>query len=147
MSTTADPTSTEPNPAERAGGSGPVAALGVRAKAASRVLALASTETKDAALRAGADALVAATDEILTANAEDVARAQSEGVSPTVIDRLRLDAGRVAGMAAGLRQVAALADPVGEVLDGWMRPNGWRISRVRVPLGAGDIVNVPRRVF
>ncbi len=115
-------------------------ALGARAKAASRVLAVASTADKDAALHAAADALVAATDTILAANAEDVARAGSEGVSATVIDRLRLDAGRIEAMADGLRDVAALADPVGEVLDGWVRPNGLRIERVRVPLGVVAII-------
>ena len=114
--------------------------LGRRAKAASRVLAVASTTTKNAALLAAADALVAQTAAILEANAEDVARAEAQGVSATVIDRLRLDAERVASMAAGLRDVAALADPVGEVLDGWVRPNGLRIERVRVPLGVVAII-------
>jgi glutamate-5-semialdehyde dehydrogenase len=139
VSAIVEPT-TKPSSDGSAGGAGPVADLGVRAKAAGRRLALASTEIKDAALLAAADDLVSATDEILAANAEDVARAESEGVSTTVIDRLRLDAGRVASMAAGLRQVAALPDPVGEVLDGWVRPNGLRISRVRVPLGVVAII-------
>ncbi|HET8929886.1 MAG TPA: glutamate-5-semialdehyde dehydrogenase [Acidimicrobiales bacterium] len=119
---------------------GALEALGVRAKAASRTLAIASTAAKDAALLAAADALVASTDAILDANAADVARAESEGVSATVIDRLRLDAGRVASMADGLRDVAALADPVGEVVDGWVRPNGLRIERIRVPLGVVAII-------
>ena len=117
-----------------------IAELGRRAKAASRVLATASTEQKDAALRVGADLLVDRTDELLAANATDVARAEAGGVGATVIDRLRLDEGRVASMAAGLRQVAGLADPVGEVLDGWVRPNGLRIQRVRVPLGVVAII-------
>ena len=117
-----------------------IAELGRRAKAASRVLATASTAVKDAALRAAADALVEATTPILEANAADVARAQADGVSPTVVDRLRLDEKRVASMASGLRQVASLADPVGEVLDGWVRPNGLRVSRVRVPLGVVAII-------
>jgi glutamate-5-semialdehyde dehydrogenase len=117
-----------------------IADLGVRAKAASRVLATTSTAQKDRALLAAADGLVAATDPILEANAVDVARAEAEGVSPTVVDRLRLTADRVASMAGGLRQVAALPDPVGEVLDGWVRPNGLRISRVRVPLGVVAII-------
>lgn len=117
-----------------------MAALGHRAKAASRVLAGASSDAKDHALRTAADALVARTEEILAANAEDVATAERDGVSPTVIDRLRLTASRVESMAAGLRQVAGLADPVGEVLDGWMRPNGLRITRVRVPLGVVAII-------
>ena len=114
--------------------------LGQRAKAASRPLANASTAQKDAALHAAADALVAATDAILVANEADVAAAQDRGVSATVVDRLRLDASRVVAMAAGLRKVAALPDPVGEVLDGWVRPNGLRISRVRVPLGVVAII-------
>lgn len=117
-----------------------LADLGRRAKAASRVLATASTAQKDDALAAAADLLVARTDEVLVANAADVARAEGEGVSATVVDRLRLDAGRVAAMAGGLRQVAGLSDPVGEVLDGWVRPNGLRITRVRVPLGVVAII-------
>jgi glutamate-5-semialdehyde dehydrogenase len=114
--------------------------LGQRAKAASRPLANASTAQKDAALNAAADALVAATEAILAANEADVIAAQDRGVSATVVDRLRLDSSRVAAMAGGLRQVAALPDPVGEVLDGWVRPNGLRISRVRVPLGVVAII-------
>lgn len=104
------------------------------------MLASASTADKDAALQACAAALVEATDAILAANAIDVESAQERGMSATVIDRLRLDAGRVESMAGGLRQVAGLADPVGEVLDGWVRPNGLRISRVRVPLGVVAII-------
>ena len=117
-----------------------VAELGLRAKAASRELARASSADKDAALLAAADLLVARTEEVLTANAVDVARAEADGVSTTVIDRLRLSADRIEAMAAGLRQVAGLADPVGEVLDGWVRPNGLRIQRVRVPLGVVAII-------
>ena len=114
--------------------------LGRRAKAASRVLAAASTAQKDAALLAAADLLVDRTADIVAANDTDVARAESEGVTRTVVDRLRLTPDRVAAMAGGLRQVAALTDPVGEVLDGWVRPNGLRISRVRVPLGVVAII-------
>jgi glutamate-5-semialdehyde dehydrogenase len=117
-----------------------IAELGVRAKAASRQLATTSTATKDAGLLAAADLLVARTAELLDANATDVERATADGVSPTVIDRLRLNEARVAAMAGGLRQVASLADPVGEVLDGWVRPNGLAISRVRVPLGVVAII-------
>jgi glutamate-5-semialdehyde dehydrogenase len=104
------------------------------------VLAQLPTSVKDAALLAAADQLVDRTDDILSANAEDVERATSGGVSATVIDRLRLDARRVEAMAGGLRQVASLADPVGELLDGWVRPNGLRISQVRVPLGVVAII-------
>lgn len=103
-------------------------------------MARATTIQKDSALLGAADLLVDRTDELLLANAADVARAEQAGVAATVVDRLRLDAGRVAAMAGGLRQVAGLADPVGEVVDGWVRPNGLRISRVRVPLGVVAII-------
>ena len=77
---------------------------------------------------------------MLAANALDVAAAEAAGTAPGLVDRLRLDRSRIAGMAGGLRQVATLPDPVGEVLDGWVRPNGLRISRVRVPLGVVAII-------
>jgi glutamate-5-semialdehyde dehydrogenase len=118
----------------------PVAELGARAKAVSRVLATASTAAKDAALLAAADLLVARAPEILEANGADVARAGDEGATATVIDRLRLTETKVEGMASGLRQVAALADPIGEIIGGWVRPNGLRISQVRVPLGVVAII-------
>jgi glutamate-5-semialdehyde dehydrogenase len=118
----------------------PIPELGRRAKAASRILATASTAEKDDALRSAADLLVARSTEILEANATDVDRATETGIDAAVIDRLRLDASRIEGMAGGLLQVAALPDPVGEVLDGWTRPNGLRISRVRVPLGVVAII-------
>jgi len=117
-----------------------VADLGARAKAASRVLATVSTEAKDAALLAGASLLVERTDDLLAANAADVERELAAGATPTVVDRLRLSADRVEGMAGGLRQVAALADPVGEISHGWTRPNGLRITKVRVPLGVVAII-------
>ncbi len=113
---------------------------GRRAKAAARVLALASTVAKDVALHIAADLLVERTSDVLVANAEDVNRAEAVGTTATVVDRLRLTPERVAAMAVGLRQVAALADPVGQVVDGWVRPNGLRISQVRVPLGVVAIV-------
>ena len=117
-----------------------LAELGRRAKAASRVLARTSTATRDAGLLAAAGLLTDRSSEILEANAADVAAAREAGTPAAVVDRLRLDAGRVAAMAGGLRQVAALPDPVGEVLDGWVRPNGLRISRVRVPLGVVGVI-------
>jgi glutamate-5-semialdehyde dehydrogenase len=117
-----------------------IADLGRRARAASRPLATTSTEAKDAALLAAADLLVERTDELLAANAEDVERELAAGASPTVVDRLRLNPARVEGMAGGLRQVAGLADPVGEVTSGWTRPNGLRIHKVRVPLGVVAII-------
>lgn len=89
---------------------------------------------------AAADLLLARSDRILDANRADVERADRDGVSSTVIDRLRLDGKRLDAMAGGLRKVAALPDPVGEVLDGWVRPNGLRIQRVRVPLGVVAII-------
>jgi glutamate-5-semialdehyde dehydrogenase len=117
-----------------------IAELGVRAKAASRVLATVSTETKDAALLAAADLLVERTDDLLAANEADVEREQAAGATAAVVDRLRLTPARVEGMAGGLRQVAVLADPVGEISEGWVRPNGLRISKVRVPLGVVAII-------
>ena len=118
----------------------PIAELGARAKAASRVLATASTEVKDAALLAAADLLLDRHVEILSANADDVAAAESDGRPPTVVDRLRLSDARLMAMANGLRAVAGLPDPVGEIADGWMRPNGLRVQRVRVPLGVVAII-------
>ena len=118
----------------------PIPELARRAKAASRVLATASTDQKNDALRAAADLLLERSAEVLEANGLDVLAAREAGIADGLIDRLRLDESRLEGMAAGLRQVAALADPVGEVLDGWVRPNGLRISRVRVPLGVIAII-------
>jgi glutamate-5-semialdehyde dehydrogenase len=114
--------------------------IGEQAKAASRVLARSSSAQKDAALRVAADLLDERADELLTANAADIARAEAGDTGRAIIDRLRLTPARIAGMAGGLRQVAALADPVGEVVDGWVRPNGLRIRRVRVPLGVVGII-------
>jgi glutamate-5-semialdehyde dehydrogenase len=115
-------------------------AIGERAKSASRVLARSSSAQKDAALRVAADLLEQRADDLLAANATDIARAETGGTGQAVIDRLRLTPARVAGMAGGLRQVAALPDPVGEIVDGWVRPNGLRIRRVRVPLGVVGII-------
>ena len=117
-----------------------LAELGARAKSASVTLAGASTGAKDAALLAAAELLVQRTPDILRANRADVERAEAHGTTPAVVDRLRLTAARIEGMAGGLRQVASLPDPVGEVVDGWVRPNGLRIERVRVPLGVIGII-------
>jgi glutamate-5-semialdehyde dehydrogenase len=114
--------------------------LGRRARAASRQLALAGTDTKNAALLAGADLLVGAAAEILDANESDLRAADAAGATRTQIDRLRLDHTKLESMAAGLRQVATLPDPVGEITEGWVRPNGLRISKVRVPLGVVAII-------
>ncbi len=118
----------------------PIPELARRSKAASRSLATASTSQKDEALRSAADLLGARTSELLDANATDVEAAESNGVAAGLVDRLRLSPERVSAMAAGLRQVAALPDPVGEVIAGWVRPNGLRISQVRVPLGVVAII-------
>ena len=118
----------------------PIPELARRAKAASRRLATASTAVKDEALLTAADLLEARSADVLAANSLDVAGAEGAGIPAGLVDRLRLTEDRVAAMASGLRQVAALADPVGEVLDGWVRPNGLRISRVRVPLGVVAII-------
>jgi glutamate-5-semialdehyde dehydrogenase len=102
------------------------------------VLALASTVQKNQALAAAAAAIRSQRAEILEANAQDIHAAQD--LSNALLDRLRLDEGRVAGMARGLEEVAALADPVGTVMASWTRPNGLRIERVRVPLGVIGII-------
>jgi glutamate-5-semialdehyde dehydrogenase len=117
-----------------------VVELGRRARHASRRLASASTAEKDAALLTAADLLVERTPEILAANAADTERAAAGGMEPGPLDRLRLTEGRIAGMADGLRKVGALPDPVGELLDGGVRPNGIEIQRVRVPLGVVAII-------
>jgi glutamate-5-semialdehyde dehydrogenase len=117
-----------------------IAGLGRRARAASKSLRLASTELKNAALISAADMVMAATDRIVAANVVDLERAEAVGTTVAVLDRLRLNPARVEAMAAGLRQVAALADPVGEVIEGWTRPNGIHIDKVRVPLGVVAII-------
>jgi glutamate-5-semialdehyde dehydrogenase len=114
--------------------------LGRRAKAASRALATASTAEKDGALHAAAAVLLERAPEILEANGLDVAAAEAAGMDASPLDRLRLSEARLESMARGLRQVAALPDPVGEVLDGSRRPNGLEIRRVRVPLGVVAII-------
>ena len=114
--------------------------LGRRAREASTVLAGASTAAKDTALLAAAELLLDRAPEILHANAVDLEAAVDAGAEGAAVDRLRLDDSRVEGMAAGLHQVAALPDPIGEVLDGTRRPNGLEIQRVRVPLGVVAII-------
>ena len=117
-----------------------VSELGRRAKIAATRLARASTSEKNAALNAAADLLVDRTGEILAANAVDLDEAAGAGMEAGPLDRLRLTDARLEGMADGLRDVARLPDPVGEVLDGWKRPNGLQIERVRVPLGVIAII-------
>ena len=114
--------------------------LARRAKIAAPALGLAHTTTKDAALRAAADRLEADVADILAANVDDLASGRADGMAIGVLDRLRLDEGRVAGMASGLREVADLDDPVGRTTAEWTRPNGLHISKVRVPLGVVAII-------
>jgi glutamate-5-semialdehyde dehydrogenase len=115
-------------------------AIGKRARAAARRLALAPTETKNAALLAMADALVAATDTILAENAADLDRAAEAGMAASFVDRLTLTPDRITAMADGLRAIAALPDPVGATVAAWDRPNGLAIERVRTPLGVIGVV-------
>jgi glutamate-5-semialdehyde dehydrogenase len=114
--------------------------LGRRAKAAARALAVAGGAVKDAALRVAADLIEERQGELLEHNAADLERSRSEGATDVGLDRLRLTGERVAAMADSLRQIAALPDPVGEVVEGWVRPNGLRVERVRVPLGVIGII-------
>ena len=114
--------------------------MGRRAREAAAALALASTEAKNAALRAMADRIEADSGKILEANAQDVEAARAKGRDAAFIDRLALDPSRVAAMAKGLRDIAGLPDPVGEVMARWTRPNGLKISRVRVPIGVIGII-------
>ena len=109
--------------------------VAARARAAATELAPLSRARKDAALLAMADALLDATDAVVAANAKDVANGRAAGLNDGLIDRLSLDADRIAAMAQGLRDVAGLTDPVGEVLRGYTQPNGLEIRQVRVPFG------------
>ena len=114
--------------------------LGRRAREASRELARLDTKTRNAGLLAMADELVAAEAQVLAANALDVEEAGRRGLSRAMIDRLTLTPQRVQAMADGVRQVAALSDPVGEELRRWSRPNGIEIRKVRVPIGVIGII-------
>jgi glutamate-5-semialdehyde dehydrogenase len=117
-----------------------MAAIGRRARAAARVLALADTAQKNSALDAMGNALRGHRADILAANADDLTEARSSGATAAFLDRLRLDDKRVAAMADGLDVVRDLPDPVGAVTEAWTRPNGMRIERVRVPLGVVGII-------
>ncbi|MFT3872415.1 MAG: glutamate-5-semialdehyde dehydrogenase [Nocardioides sp.] len=118
----------------------PVIAAAERARAASHGLALATREQKDRALVAMAEALETDSDTILAANAEDIARAEAAGTPSNLIDRLRLTPERLAGMAQGLRDVAGLPDPVGEVVRGSTLANGLELRQVRVPFGVVGMI-------
>jgi glutamate-5-semialdehyde dehydrogenase len=115
-------------------------AMGHRARSAAEVLATATTQQKNAALHAGARRLRESSELILAANAADMQDATLKQLSAALLDRLRLDAGRVDAMAQGLEAIAELADPIGKQLAQWSRPNGMRIERVSVPLGVIGII-------
>jgi glutamate-5-semialdehyde dehydrogenase len=115
-------------------------AIGRAARAAAPVLALASTDQKNRALRAAAAALRTRQREILTANEEDMRDARLQGASASLLDRLQLDPKRIESMARALEEIAGLVDPIGTVLAHWTRPNGMRIERRRVPLGVIGII-------
>ncbi|MFD1327682.1 glutamate-5-semialdehyde dehydrogenase [Mycoplana ramosa] len=117
-----------------------MADIGRNARAASRPLALASTATKNAALEAMATAILVDREQILAANAIDLAGARQGGLAGSFIDRLTLTPERIEAMAAGIRAIAAVKDPVGEVMAEWDRPNGLHIERVRTPLGVIGVI-------
>ncbi|HEV2362198.1 MAG TPA: glutamate-5-semialdehyde dehydrogenase, partial [Acidimicrobiales bacterium] len=117
-----------------------VASAARRAKAAGRILAKASSQAKDEALRRAAELIDERQADILAANEVDLARAASSGATPTVVDRLTLTPARISAMCSGIEAVIALPDPVGEVLEGWVRPNGLCVRRVRVPLGVVCVI-------
>lgn len=117
-----------------------MAELGRKARAAAGPLAIASAERKHAALIAMADALLRRKDLILNANVLDVQAAEAAGTAASFIDRLELDEARIRAMADGIRAIAALKDPVGEIITEWDRPNGLHIERVRTPLGVIGVI-------
>jgi glutamate-5-semialdehyde dehydrogenase len=117
-----------------------VITLGKQAKVAARQLATLSEGAKNAALYAMADALTANAKVILDANAKDMAAGKQEGLSEALLDRLMLDEARIKEIADAVREVAALRDPIGEVISGWKRPNGLEINLTRVPLGVVGMI-------
>lgn len=114
--------------------------MGRQARAAAHSLAKLTTTEKNTILRAMADGILAAESEIMTANTEDLAAADNLGLTEAMKDRLRLDSTRIAAMAQGVREVAKLHDPTGEVLREWTRPNGVRLQKKRTPIGTIGIV-------
>jgi glutamate-5-semialdehyde dehydrogenase len=114
--------------------------LAGRVQAAARVVARSTSSTRDDALRLAADLLDEEWGTLVEANESDLERAVAAGMVEAARDRLRLTEARVRAMATGLRKVAALPDPVGEVTEGWVRPNGLRVTRVRVPLGVVGVI-------
>ncbi|MEZ5803205.1 MAG: glutamate-5-semialdehyde dehydrogenase [Rhizobiaceae bacterium] len=117
-----------------------MAEIGRKARAAARPLAIATTAQKDAALAAMAAALLAAEQAILDANTIDLKNGEEAGLSAAMMDRLKLTPARIRDMAAGITTIAGLADPVGDVIAEWDRPNGLHIERVRTPLGVIGVI-------
>lgn len=114
--------------------------LGLKARKAAGVLALASTQQKNAALMAMAKAIRANVNKLIAVNASEVAAAKTKDLKDSFIDRLVLTTSRVEAMAKGLEDIAGLPDPVGTMLAEWTRPNGMKISRIRVPIGVIGII-------
>lgn len=119
---------------------GMMSGLGRAAREAASALSIATTEQKNAALKAAAEAIRASQPQILSANAKDLDFAKQKGIRESLMDRLKLDAGRIEAIAQGMEDVAALPDPIGGVMAEWDRPNGLKIARVRVPLGVIGII-------
>ena len=117
-----------------------MADIGRRARAAARPLAIATTVAKNAALVAMAEAIVAHEQDILDANAIDISNGHEAGLSASFMDRLKLDPARIRAIASGIREIADLRDPVGDVIAEWDRPNGLKIERVRTPLGVVGVI-------
>lgn len=114
--------------------------MGERAKAAERALSVCGASQKNAALMKTAELLESAADEIIAANRKDIASARDNGVAEQMIDRLKLDKARIEVIADAVRKIAALDDPIGEILEGYTRPNGLKIKKVTVPLGVVGII-------
>jgi glutamate-5-semialdehyde dehydrogenase len=114
--------------------------MGAAARSAARVLSVAAAAQKDAALKAAAVAIRSSEQKILAANAKDMAAGRAKGLTAALLDRLMLDSKRIAAIAQGLEEIAALADPVGSTIAEWTRPNGLRFERVRTPLGVIGVI-------
>ena len=114
--------------------------MGSDALTASRVLANLTTDQKNTILLAMADGILSDTDKIISANEIDLDDAVNNNLTNSMIDRLRLDQKRIEAIADGIRQVATLPDPVGEIMDEWERPNGIKIKQIRVPIGIIGII-------
>ena len=119
---------------------GKIETMGAAALSASRELSTLETEKKNQILMAMADQLMADADTIIEANGVDISAAEQNVLTSAMIDRLRLDESRVESIADGIRQVASLPDPVGQIMDDWERPNGMRIRQLRVPIGVIGII-------